>query len=357
MKRESRKWTVATAGLVLLTAGAASAQDRTTYLDGTNRLSLSLRFGLNIHARFKGIGNGFGSAPAPRQTPDGDLYNYDDGYVLTDVSGNAGGQTWYWGYDNSSQVSSQDSTVTFNQATAVTPNGSTAGSADSAPYLGVEVAYDRQIGVIEKLHHMRYGVEFAANYMRIAFQQNNTFGATVSSASDTYSYENGTTPPDAPYQGTYDGPGFLLNVPPIDSNGSINPDATILSQDDFDGDLFGFRLGPYLQLPLGKSERFQIAASGGLAVGLLNANSSWKQTLTIPQSSTIVAKGGGEDFAALVGYYAAVNANWQLTDRWGLQGGVQFQDLGTYSHKFDGRQARLDLRQSIFFLFGVSYSF
>jgi formylglycine-generating enzyme required for sulfatase activity len=47
------------------------------------------------------------SAPAQgatRYTPDGDAYNYDDGYVLVDSSGNAGGYTRYWGYDNSSQI-------------------------------------------------------------------------------------------------------------------------------------------------------------------------------------------------------------------------------------------------------------
>src|SRR5207248_6705068 len=44
------------------------------------------------------------SLPQPassRLTPRGDRYNYDDGYLLTDTSGNYGGQTWYWGYDNS----------------------------------------------------------------------------------------------------------------------------------------------------------------------------------------------------------------------------------------------------------------
>src|SRR5436190_316861 len=71
----------------------------------TNRLSASVRFGLNISAKFRG---NVGTVPpgAPRTTPDGNPYNYDDGYVLPDVSGGAGGQTWNWGYDNSaSQIS------------------------------------------------------------------------------------------------------------------------------------------------------------------------------------------------------------------------------------------------------------
>src|SRR6266436_3350227 len=70
--------------------------------DDTNRLTFSARLGFNISARFKPI-----PAPiqpsVPRIAPDGQPFNYDDGYVHTDVSGNFGGQTWNWGYDNSSR--------------------------------------------------------------------------------------------------------------------------------------------------------------------------------------------------------------------------------------------------------------
>ena len=58
-----------------------------------NRFSVNARFGLNISAKFKRASSLSLTAPS-RSTPDGNRYNYDDGYVLTDVSGNAGGQTW-----------------------------------------------------------------------------------------------------------------------------------------------------------------------------------------------------------------------------------------------------------------------
>jgi len=51
----------------------------------------------------------------PRRTPNGDAYNYNNGYVLTDISGNAGNQTWYWGYDNSSQVNFANNTIAFDR--------------------------------------------------------------------------------------------------------------------------------------------------------------------------------------------------------------------------------------------------
>src|SRR5690348_12485896 len=84
----------------------------------TNRISFSGRFGLGISARFKSV-----KVPllqSQRTTPDGSSYNYNDGYVLADVSQNAGGKTWNWGYDNSSsQVSGNN--VLLSRDTATVP--------------------------------------------------------------------------------------------------------------------------------------------------------------------------------------------------------------------------------------------
>src|SRR5256885_10986486 len=55
-----------------------------------------------------------------RRPPRSTLFPYTtlfrSGYVLTDVSGNLGGQTWYWGYDDSaSQISGN--TILLNRST------------------------------------------------------------------------------------------------------------------------------------------------------------------------------------------------------------------------------------------------
>jgi hypothetical protein len=36
---------------------------------------------------------------------------------------------------------------------------------------------------------------------------------------------------------------------------------------------------------------------------------------------------------------------------------VQFQDLGTYNHNYNGRSAQLDLSQSVFIKVGISFDF
>ena len=300
MKNNHYNWMLKTAGLLLLaTSAQAQAQadaGDVIYQDSTNRVSLSLRFGLNINARFKGIGGSLNPASlngSNRKTPDGDQYNYDNGYVLTDVSGNAGNQSWYWGYDNASQVNAGNNTVAFDRTTAVA-NGNSSGTGDNhASNPGFELAYDRQLGVKEDWHNMRYGVEVAFNYQPIAINNNSTFGATATKQTDTYNYTPGTTPPSSPYQGSYNGPGFVINVPSASSSTTVIPNATVTVADDFDANLWGFRLGPYLEFPFGKKEQFILSLSAGLAVGLLDANESWKQTATIPGNSTITTRGGG----------------------------------------------------------------
>src|SRR5262245_31733238 len=93
----------------IVIAGILSAVNVSADEGGTNRISLSTRLGFDIKTRFESVPMSvpanLRSTPSQPGRPNGDAYNYDDGYVLVDTSENAGGLTWYWGYDNSSQIS------------------------------------------------------------------------------------------------------------------------------------------------------------------------------------------------------------------------------------------------------------
>src|SRR5207245_10146200 len=123
----------------------------------TNLLTLSARFGFNISARFKGLNTLPPPATAARKTGQGDLYNYDDGYVLTDSSGSFGGQTWYWGYDDSSrQISGNNILMSRNSLASGAPSV----TIEDDPSYGAELVYSRLLGVRGRLH---FGVELAGN--------------------------------------------------------------------------------------------------------------------------------------------------------------------------------------------------
>jgi hypothetical protein len=347
MKTNHHHLALTAAGICLLVVTAAAQSDDKVYSDSTNRLTLSLQFGLNINASFRGIGGRLNHAAGI----------YDNGYVLTDVSGNAGGQSWYWGYDNSSQVNPANHTIAFDRTTLLANGIPSASADDSAATPGFELDYNRQLGAKADWHNLRYGFDSAVNYVPISINNNNTFSAVASKQTDLYSYTPGTKPPAAPYQGTYQGPGFVINVPAISSSTVPVPNSTVSSQDNFDANLFGLHLGPYVELPFGKKEQFTLSLAAGLAVGLLDANESWNQAVVIPGTSPSHSTGSGNTFDVLWGWYLGANADYQINEHWGVAGGVQFQDLGTYDHTYDGRQVSLDLSRSILVLVGVSYNF
>jgi len=351
MKNNHYNWAIKTAALFLFAANASAQEnlEDAVYTDSTNRVSLSVRFGLNISAKFKGVGGSLN----PSMNGHG---RYDDGYVLNDVSGNAGGQTWNWGYDNASQLTGNNG-VAFNRTTAV-PTGGSAGNADNAAsHPGFELAYDRQLGACNgDWHNMRYGIEGAFNCLPISLHDDSTYAANVSQRTDVYGYTPGTTPPSNPYQGSKNGPGFVISDTPSSSSIAPAMSAMVSVSDNFYANLWGFRLGPYLEFPFGEQQQFTVSVSGGLAVGLLDASENWTQTVAIGGGSS-TTRGGGTDFEALWGGYASLNADYQFNKYWGVIGGVQYQNLGKYNHSFDGRQVSLDLSKSIFLLAGVSFNF
>lgn len=350
MNKNAKLWMLPVAGSLVFVAAARAQEPAPTleraYQDSPNHLTVSLRFGLNISGKFKGIGNSLNPNSVP---PAG---QYADGYVLTDISGNFGGQTWYWGYQNPGQVNAAANSINFDNYSA--PGFPKEESADQSTYIGCEVTYNYELGVKEDWHHLAYGMEVAANYMPINFDSRVSYNGPVTQQTDTYGYTSGTTPPGAPYAGSYEGPGFLINVPRTGTATTVIPDATLATQQHFDANLWGFRLGPYFESPV--TDKLDLHASGGFALGLLDANANWSETLSLP-GSTLASQGTGKNFKVLCGFYAGVDAVYHLDKQWSLDIGAQFQDLGKHDYNYGGRTVELDLSKSIFIQAGFSYSF
>jgi hypothetical protein len=364
MNNNQSLWLLPVAGSLLLSAAAAVTTQpppplERDFLDATNRLTGSVRMGMNIREKFLNPGGSLNSRSLPangRRAGRGLPYNYDDGYVRRDRSGNAGGQTWFWGYENAVQVNaSGPNTIDFHRTTASGLPGAAAG--DDTPSIGAEIAYDHQFGVKEDWHHLRYGLEAAINFMPFSLASGGSYNSHLATRTDTYGYTPLTTPPGAPYHGSFGGPGFVLNSSPLNSATSLSAGtANLQGRYDLNANLWGFRLGPYLECPL--SEKFSLHLSGGLAVGIVDATANWSESLTPPGGGTpINSGGGGSNAQVLWGYYAGLDATYQLNERWGVDLGVQFQDLGVYGHDFGGRTAQLDLSQSVFLQLGISYRF
>jgi hypothetical protein len=338
---------------VLIAASLCASTVAHAQQDETNRLTLSARFGFNISAHFKGLST-LPPPSATRKTPRGDNYNYDDGYVLTDQTGNFGGQSWYWGYDNSAQQISGNNIV-LNRST-VAGNAGSVTPEDEISY-GAELLYSR---LLYKKDKWRFGLEVAGNYGNLSLSDSRTLSAPVNRTSYPFPFAAGTTPPgatpDAPYQGSYEGPGFVIGDTPGESTSTIVPNgASIAGNRKFDANLWGFRVGPYVEYPL--NQYIKLSLSGGFAGALVDAEASWRESVIIAGSQGEALSGSGHTDKMQFGFYAAATLSWQFAERWSALAGVQYQDLGDFTHAFGGRAVQLDLSSSIFATIGVSWSF
>jgi hypothetical protein len=174
---------------------------------------------------------------------------FDDGFVFMDpgtANPNAPlpGTTWFWGYDSASQYDGATDTLSFSLDGRVEHSG-VVQDVRSDRSLTSSVLFDEPVDERESVSG--YGVDFMLSYER---EKRGTFGCdavcgftaifsetaalsstpfrerveetryTVTDAHrftdtfavrDTYTYDaTGIVPPDAPYTGTYNGPGPLL---------------------------------------------------------------------------------------------------------------------------------------------------
>jgi hypothetical protein len=312
-----------------------------------NSFSFSARMGFNISARFKNPGRI--ALTSTRLTPHGDKYNYEDGYVLTDSTGNAGDLTSYWGYDRSQQISG--STILMHKTTAA--SGLSSPSIDADPSVGGELLYRHQFGYLSRPHDIRWGVELAGNMANTKVNDHRSYAGNVTQQTDAYPFTPGTTPPDAPFQGSFGGGNFLLGATPVSTTFSSAP-ATVSGARQIDANMWGFRVGPYVEMPI--ATNLNLSLSGGFAGAWMDVGASWKETLSVGSAQYPIA-GSGQDDKFCFGGYIAANAEYRFAEDWSVIGGVQFQSLANYEGNISGRKVEMDLSSTLFVTLGVSYHF
>jgi hypothetical protein len=300
-----------------------------------NRFGLSFRMGFNVKTRFNDVGPV--SKPAARTNLDGDKYNYDNGYVYPDLGTPNSGLTHYWGYDSSSQLPGNGTILMHRTALEQTSSGGR--GQDALP--GFELSYNRELG---RNGHFRWGLEAALNYMNVSVSDNQPIASRTITDAYALTVPENQLPP-AGYEGRKNTPGVVINASPQSS--TLSSAASGFQQSKFNADIFGFRFGPYVEMPLGRG--FSAALSGGLALAEINSDFSY----TVTGSPS----GSGSHSDLLAGVYAGGTVSYAMTQSTSLVGGIQYQDLGRYTHTINRKEAAMDLSNSFFVTLGLSYSF
>jgi hypothetical protein len=342
----------------ILMAAVACAQTKTEEKDSTlNRFSLSYRPAFNISAKFKNIG-GFPARTKPGPATSGTDHIYDDGYNRVDDHSNNHGPapfdnaTWFWGYSSDSQYVGD--TIAMHSSSAA-PISSQKSEGD--PQHGFELKYNRQLG---RIGRCLWGLEAAFGYTDITISDGRTYNSPITQITDSYAL-GGVVPPPAPYSGTQfgtDGPGsggpLLSGVPTrvVNGNAGIAP---IVGQRSLEANFYGGRLGPYLEIPLGR--RVSISFSGGLAVVGVDSTFGFTESVSIAGVGTDTRSSSGSHSGVLIGGYLSGDVSVALSPGTSLFVGAQFQGTGNYSHTQNGVIAELDLGRTVLMTVGVGFSF
>ena len=125
------------------------------------------------------------------------------------------------------------------------------------------------------------------------------------------------------------------------------------------GAYFTFRVGPQVQAMLTKS--ISLSASIGLAGSYVGTTFSAEESFKVPgkdlPNTTDPTDETSTENKFLSGYYANLDANWELTGRTGFFAGVSYEKSGDYTQGVGGRSARIDLSTTTGFRGGINIKF
>ena len=303
--------------------------------DNPNRLSFGARFGMNFKANFQN------NAPVnPGLAIGGVDHFYNDGYVLVDSSGNAGGRTWNWGYRNASQVVGD--TMQFHAI------DSAVSKASDDPQYGIELTYQRILGNLPFLSSGRWGFEAAFGYTDLDLRDKK--GGRVTT--DTFQL-GGVLPPSAGYNGAFAVPGALLGDLPTRTLASNI--ATLPGYQKLSGQLFSVRLGPFAEWNF--TPKLSLAASVGLTLAPGSVDYDFAETTTLPGGATFLDRGHSSKTELLYGAYTSALLRYDFSERWGVYAGAQFQSLNGLRQSIGSRTAQLDQGATIYCVVGLSWKF
>lgn len=320
--------------LLLLCAGTLMAADTRP----PNRFSLGPSFALNCRADFTQLGG-----VSPELAPG----FYDDGYNLPDISGSQDGATWHWGYQRSNQY--QEDTIRLSRSSS--PADGSATNASNDPQYGFELGYAREL---VPWGSTRWGIEAAFGFTAIALRDTRTLAGDVVRVTDSFALD-GVIPPQAPYYGSFDGPGPLLGTVPSSQTRFQSGAASVTGRRTLDTDLFTWRLGPYFEWLVATPLSLQLG--GGLAVAYLTSRFAYSETVILPELDPVERSGARSSDGWLVGGYLETRVNVAVSGRVSVFTGVQYQHLGEFTQETDGKRARLDLRQGLLVHGGASVHF
>lgn len=309
---------------------------------------------LGLKTDLTGLGT-FRSANTPQSLGGGIDRTYDNGYVRLDSSGNTGGLTWNWSYDDNAQYNplgtgSINYSITNNFANARAEE-------DGAAKPGVELFayYDMGSAGFKGLGNRQatWGFRAGLQYSRIALVNSDLLNTGLTTTTDSFDL-GGTIPPLAPYTGSFGGPGPLLGDNPTRST-FVGGNGLVSGSRQLDVDLTLLNLGSFLEIPV--TEKLNLLVEAGVTLGLVSGSYDFQSATTVPGLGTQNSNGSNSSTDFLPGVYFGLGVTYRINDDWSILGSGRYQYLQSYDLRANSSQASLSFDSAFLLSLGGVYSF
>jgi hypothetical protein len=317
--------------------------------DWTRHFRIGALVGMNISASFSQNGL-FNVNRSPGV--------YDDGYVLVDNTGNAGGQTAYWGYDNNSQYNPANQTLSMHSVTSFSASGSGNTGGGFSP--GIEMAYG---GNLWYWKHARVGWELGFGWLPVKITERSSSSAQITQS--TYVFNTGLPPGvpliSAPYQGL---PSGGTGEPTIFANYNLpvattNFNGTVAGSRTLDVTLYTVRLGPSFYWDL--TEHVGMSLGAGPAVGIVSGDYKYDETVNVNGLPTHPTHNAGQIRGTDVVFGGYVNGTLmyhvQANGNADIFVSAQYMPMGDATISGGGRAGRLNFGGQLYVSVGINWPF
>lgn len=361
MKSNARKWQVVLAAASLAPAITSHAQvgfadDVKLSLDGPNRFRAGAQFLFNVRTEFKHSAQM--ANPGADAITHGLNRTYDNGYVLLDDSGNVGGETWNWGFEPNATVTGAGGPGTTLQLQTVnTPAAGTSQTRANDPQYGFEVGYGRKLGSFDVGDtRVRWGLDFGFGTSMLEVRNNASLAGMVSRIRDTYDMSALPIIPGAPYYGSAPVVGGPVPLTLPDAPGLLNRTtdtvlATATEVGKVEGNLYGFKIGPFFEVPFTRS------LSGQLRAGVLTMLADTKFTYSESISTGRTMAGTTSRDQWLLGGFVDLELDLRLGRGWSAFATVGYQNAGEHELQVGSKSATIKLDSIATLGAGINYSF
>ena len=340
------------AGGCLAALWAGQAQCAEVNDDWTRNFRLGAQLLFNVKANFtlNGPITVNRQSPGPVGVP-GQNHYYDDGYVLVDNTGNAGGDTSYWGYTYASQIDStdpQNPQLVMKSVRAYEASEQYSDSAGVSP--GLDVAYGSQI---RDWNSVRIGWEAGYQFTPFTFKDPTTLNTVFLRDVQAFNL-GGIAVPPAPYSGGPSGIGPSIPDIAYRRNDEIVP-GTITGARELDVNLHALRAGATVFWRF--QPRWALTGSLGPAMGLVPGSYTYNETFTFNDGTTAGESGDMSHTEVVFGGYVSAVLHYRVVSSADIYLGGQFMGLTSAEFGNSQREASLDLGATFALSLGVNWPF